>query len=187
MDKDKKKRGGRAYLNDFERDLTGRYHYRGKMYHYRGTLPRQRVLGLLWAGARRGPGAASGGGMPGRTGTGTLLLCAAALCGGLCGQCLGLLGAGPPDRPGETLYGSMCTRRRWPNCPCCSMLTAVFSAAAALMCLVHILLNGASWQRVVFILLAVTATGVQVALRRFLGVFSWECGNEGQMSANEKQ
>ena len=33
MAKDTKKRGRRAYLNDFERDLTGSYRYRGS--HYR--------------------------------------------------------------------------------------------------------------------------------------------------------
>lgn len=186
MDKDKKKRGGRAYLNDFERDLTGRYHYRGKMYHYRGTLPRQRVLGLLWAGAAVAQ---------------VLLLAAGCLDGQGLGRCfyvllpyvaafvanvsvcwaLGRLTAGG-DPLREYVYQASVAKL-----PMRSMFTAVFSAAAALMCLVHILLNGASWQRVVFILLAVTAAGVQVALRRFLGAFSWECGDEGQMSANEKR
>ena len=143
MDKDKKKRGGRGYLNDFERDLTGRYHYRGKMYHYRGTLPRQRVLGLLWAGAAvaqvllLAAGCLDGQGL--RRCFYVLLPYVAAFVANVsvCWALGRLTAGGDPLR--EYVYQASVAKL-----PMRSMLTAVFSAAAALMCLVHILLNGAA-------------------------------------------
>ena len=48
MAEEKKKRGKRAYLNDFYQDVSGKYVYRGKMYSYDGPLPRKSALGRAW-------------------------------------------------------------------------------------------------------------------------------------------
>ena len=44
---DRKKK--RAYLDDFEKDLSGNYQYRGAHYHYAGEQPRSKALAGLWA------------------------------------------------------------------------------------------------------------------------------------------
>lgn len=43
---DRKKK--HAYLDDFEKDLNGSYHYRGAHYRYSAQTPRGRVLPRLW-------------------------------------------------------------------------------------------------------------------------------------------
>ena len=49
MAEQKKKRGKRAYLDDFYLDLSGNYVYRGKMYDYTGALPRKTALMKTWS------------------------------------------------------------------------------------------------------------------------------------------
>lgn len=182
----KKRRGSRAYLNDFERDLTGRYHYRGKLYHYQGTLPRQRALAMLWgcggaslvlllaAGCLDGPGL-------GRCFYVLLPYVAAFVAGVTVCWALGRITAGG-DPLREYVYESAAAKLFGR-----SRVAALFSGITALMCLLHMVLNGVIWQRIVFLLLSVAATGGQVMLGRICAGVHWQCGSDGQVSSDKEQ
>ena len=61
---DRKKK--HAYLDDFEKDLNGSYHYRGAHYRYSAQTPRGQGTAAAVALLRRRCGADRGGGRPAR-------------------------------------------------------------------------------------------------------------------------
>ena len=67
-DREREKKKKRAYLDDFERDLNGKYQYRGAHYRYAGEHPHSRVLALLWLFCGGGAALTVGAGaLPGAT------------------------------------------------------------------------------------------------------------------------
>ena len=173
MTEEKKRKGRHAYLNDFERDLTGKYRYCGDHYRYAGSLPRSRALGgmtalaagalvvLLVAGLMDGPGL-------GRCFY-VLLPYAGAFVSAICVlyTTARLLVNGDPVR-GYVLEQT-CGRM-----PVRNAVALGFAALTAVGCLVYLILEGPNWQRVAFLLLCVVATAIQVVLRRLQGRLDWE-------------
>lgn len=173
MAKDTKKRGRRAYLNDFERDLTGKYRYRGSHYRYTGSLSRGRALAALWGLS---------------LGTLVLLLAAGMLDGPGLGRCFYVL-----IPYAAAFVASICvvytvgrlsfnddplreyvleqTARRL---PVRSTVTLALSAVSAAGGAVYLALNGVNGQRVLFVVLCAGAFAAQMVLRRQLKQMDWE-------------
>ncbi len=62
------KKKKRAYLDDFEKDLSGNYQYRGKHYRYADKTPRGKTLAQLWLCCGLGAALTVGAGvLPGAT------------------------------------------------------------------------------------------------------------------------
>lgn len=188
MAKDTKKRGRRAYLNDFERDLTGKYRYRGSHYRYVGSLSRGRALAGLWGLS---------------LGTLALLLAAGMLDGPGLGRCFYVLipyaaafvasitvvyAVGRitfNDDPLREYVLEQTVHRL----PVRSTVTLAFAGLSAAGSLVYLVLNGANWQRVAFAVLCAGAAAAQMALRRLLKQMDWEKLEEeaGQSPENPSQ
>lgn len=187
MAKDTKKRGRHAYLNDFERDLTGKYRYRGSHYRYAGSLSRGRALVALWGLS---------------LGTLVLLLAAGMLDGPGLGRCFYVLipyaaafvasitvvyAVGRitfNDDPLREYVLEQTVHRL----PVRSAVTLAFAGLSAAGCLVYLALNGANWQRVLFAVLCAGAVAAQMALRRLLKQMDWEKLEEaGQSPENPSQ
>lgn len=173
MAKDTKKRGRRAYLNDFERDLTGSYRYRGSHYRYTGSLSRGRALAGLWGLS---------------LGTLALLLAAGMMDGPGLGRCFYVIipyaaafvasisvvytvGRLSFNEDPLREYVLEQTARKL---PVRSAVTLAFSALSAAGGLVYLVLNGANGQRVLFVVLCAGAFAAQMALRRLTGRMDWE-------------
>lgn len=170
---DKKRRGRRAYLDDFVRDLNGRYSYQGAHYRYTGSLPRGRALAWL-------------GGLA--AGALALLLAAGMLDGPGLGRCFYVLipyaaafvlavwvayTVGRLAKGGDPLreYVLEQTARRLPGR---SLAAAVLAAAAAAGGALYLALNGPGWHRAAFILLNAGAFAAQLAMRRVMSRMDWE-------------
>lgn len=186
MGKENKRRGGRAYLNDFERDLTGRYHYRGRHYRYAGEMPRRQALALMWAAAGGSQLLLAAAGFLDGQGLGRSFYVLLPYAGAFVANVSVCWALGRITAGGEALREYV-HERSVARLPLRSLVTALLAGAAALMCLVHMALHGAAWQRIAFLAMTVTAAGAQLALRRFLGRARWQCGDDGQMSPEEKQ
>lgn len=173
MAKDKKQRGRRAYLNDFERDLTGSYQYRGVHYRYAGSLPRNRALAWLWGLSVFTLAALLGAGMmdgPGLGRCGYVLIPYAVACVGAVSvvYTVGRLTAnGDPLRE----YVLEQTVRKL---PVRGGLTLILSALSAAGGVVFAVTSGPNWERVGFVLLCAAAFAAQLALRRMLRDMDWQ-------------
>lgn len=173
MAKDKKQRGRRAYLNDFERDLTGSYQYRGGHYRYAGSLPRGKALAGLWGLSVFTLAALLGAGMmdgPGLGRCGYVLIPYAAACVGAVSvvYTVGRLTAnGDPLRE----YVLEQTVRKL---PVRGGLTLILAALSAVGGAVFAVTGGPNWERVVFVLLCAAAFAAQLALRRMMRDMDWQ-------------
>ena len=184
MAKDKKRRGRRAYLNDFERDLTGSYHYRGAHYRYAGSLPRGRALARLWGLSLFTLAALLGAGLLDGPGLGRcfyVLIPYAAACVGAVSvvYTVGRLTAnGDPLRE----YVLEQTARKL---PVRGGLTRLLAALSAVGGVVFILSSGPNWERVVFVLLCAAAFAAQLALGRQMKDMDWQKVNNASGPSGE--
>ena len=168
-----KKRRGRAYLNDFERDLTGKYRYTGSHYRYTGDLPRRRMLTWMWG--------LSAGAL-------VLLLAAGMMDGPGLGRCFYVLipyaaafvaavsvlyTVGRLSAGGDPLreYVLEQTARRL---PVRGGVTIGLSALTAVCGAVYLVLNGPTWSRAAFVLLCAGAAAAQIAQYRLLAQMDWQ-------------
>lgn len=172
MARDKKRRG-RAYLNDFERDLTGSYQYRGNHYRYAGSLPRNKALAGLWGLSVFALAALLGAGLldgPGLGRCGYVLIPYAIACVGAVSvvYTVGRLTAnGDPLREyvlEQTVH----------KLPVRGGVTRIFAALSAVGGVVFAVTSGPNWERVAFVLLCTAAFAAQLALRRMMRDMDWQ-------------
>ncbi|MBE5038585.1 hypothetical protein INF35_12375 [Subdoligranulum sp. DSM 109015] len=173
MAKDTKKRGRRAYLNDFERDLTGSYRYRGSHYRYAGSLPRSRALAGLWGLSLGTLAALLAAGMMDGPGLGrcfyVIIPYAAAFVASI--SVVYTVGRLSFNEDPLREYVLEQTVRKL---PVRSAVTLAFSALSAAGGVVYLALNGLNWQRAVFVALCAAALAAQVILRRLTGRMDWQ-------------
>lgn len=176
-----KKNNRRAYLNDFQKDETGAYVYRGAVYEYEGSTQGLRSLkvrlsalgilafaALLWAGLIRVPGMDHN--------IYIQLPYAAALCGSV-SVCWAL---------GRFCMGGVSLRaylylESIEKLPVRSLFTACCSMAALLAELAYILINGIGARRSGFLLFLIQQIVVIVSsllLRSHIMQTKWHKHNE---------
>ena len=190
----KKRRGRRAYLDDFHRDLSGKYTYDGPLYSYSGEKPRKTLLRQLWGLCAAMLLCIIAIGFVPAPGVSTCvyvtlpyavtLVAAVSVC-----WALGELSTGK-DPLREYVYEASVKK-----IPLRAMLTAVFAAAAILGEAVFLILNGVGGVRIWFALLVMALLGGACAcallIRKFLPASSWVLTRarrgEGAKAPSEKK
>ena len=142
MAEQKKKRGKRAYLDDFYLDLSGNYVYRGKMYHYTGALPRKTALIRAWAFAGAALAALIINGFLPVPALNGCFYVVVPYVGGLIAGCSVVWALGRITAAGSELREYV-YKETAAQLPMRCMLCAVFSAAAAAGQLLYLFLNKA--------------------------------------------
>lgn len=179
---EKKRKGRRAHLDDFYRDVSGEYQYVGKLRRYRGEIPYEQVktrLGVLIAAlclAVLGVGALPA---PSMLGTGSfyvILPYIAELVGAfLCAWAAIRLISG-----GEELrnYVYEATVEKLPSR---LAVTAVFAAASVVGNVLYLILKGfggKAFLSLLVIVLHLAAAAAAVLAFRFLRTLRWDGGEE---------